>query len=275
MKTKNKLNLSLLILVVSLVSILQVVSALTLASPADSSTISGTTIINATAPAGEEIVNCTFYVKSASTANSTWTSLGTFNNDTTINVNGTFSSAILEDSNDYQFNATCRNQSNNISDVVGGANVVVNNTVPTTPSSLSPSADSTDNDGSISFSATVTGSETTGCTLYFSGIHPGNPSYTMTHTGNTCTYSLTSVPEQSYDWYVRASDGTDTTDSSTQTFNVDVPSAATRYSSEVEEAREQFFAAASESEGWDKNTTTVVIVILVVLGIGYWMSKKK
>lgn len=223
---KQKRILGLLFLGVFLFSIFSI-SAL-LISPANGGTVSGTYILNATNSSLPNLVNCTFYAKSSLTANSSWTSLGTATNESAnaLKVNRTFASTILEDANNYFFNATCYNSSSSSTSVATTETIIVDNTIPQTPSSLSPSANSVDTDGSISFSGTVTGVNTTSCTLYFSNTNPGSTSYAMTHTGNTCTYSLTAVPDQSYDYYIRASDETNTSDSSTIRFNVNEKSSS-------------------------------------------------
>ena len=142
------------------------------------------------------------------------------------NVTFDFVSTIVEDGTDYTMIFDIWNGSSGATGF-GHVNksvsiVRVDNTVPTAASSLTPTSDT---DGDVTFSSTVTGRETTACTLYFvtsAGPSPGASSYTMTHSGDTCSHALTSVPEQSYIWYVQASDGTNTTNSAQQTTNVDI-----------------------------------------------------
>lgn len=260
---KNKINLVLVLAIFSVLSVMSVNATISLVSPANSATVSGTYILNATnvTTTFDQIANCTFYAKSSLTANSSWTSLGTFNNDSLISVNGTFDSTILEDANNYIFNATCRNSSNSVQSIASTATIIVDNTDPTTPSALSPTSDT---DGTVSFSATVTGRETTSCTLYFSGINPGNPSYAMTHSGDTCTYTDLSMPEQTYQYYVRASDETNTTDSATTTLDVDVHTSAGAGTVAQQQATTEQIIAQEQAE---QQRNTILIIIGVIVGL--------
>lgn len=199
-------------------------ATLTLNTPSASSTLSGTgLLLNATLSANTEgYVNTTFYAKSASTANSTFTKVGFAVNNSLVSFNTTFNSAIIEDASNYIFKATANNGTDTL-DSAEVSGIVIDNTVPTAPSSLSPSTTQTSD--SFTISATVTGSETTACTLNFDGNNPGSSSYTMTHSGNSCSYSISGVAEQTYNYYVTASDGLNSTQSTTQTFEVDVSNA--------------------------------------------------
>ena len=61
--------------------------------------------------------------------------------------------------------------------------------------------------------------------MIFTGNNPGTTSYTMTHATTTCskTYSRNYVAEGVYTYTIRASDGTNTTDSAATTFTIDTP----------------------------------------------------
>jgi hypothetical protein len=193
-------------------------ATVTLVTPATSGTVtSNTTTMNATNSSSFGYpVNCTFWAQSTSTANSSYVAVGTFTNYTAgaLFINGTLNSTYLEDSNDYQFKASCWNISGvtqeNSSATTG---ITVENTVPTAPTAT-PADKSTDTDGSITFTGTVVGRETTGCTLFFTDKNPGSKSYSMTHSGSSCTYALTGIPEQTYSWIIQASDGTNNTNMS-------------------------------------------------------------
>jgi hypothetical protein len=159
------------ILLFTTILMIAMASATTLIAPANGATLTGTAILNATnatATSFPLIANCTFYAKSASTANSSWTNLGTFINNTDTVVNGTFNSAILEDSNDYIFNASCLNLSGTRSEAVSTATVIIQNTVPTAPSARTPATNTVITSATTqAFSSTVTDSRTTGCTCTF------------------------------------------------------------------------------------------------------------
>lgn len=223
---KNKtISLAILALFAIMFTFSFVSGAVTFVSPTASSVQSQTSTLNVT---GVALDNCTFYAYSSSTANSTWSAItAVVKNESgdKVAVASTFNSTGLEDSNDYYFNATCRNSSNDIH--VGTVSTVsINNTTPGTPSSLIPSASTIYANGSVYFSATVTDGRTTGCTLNFDGKNPGASSYTMTYSTTSCTHSLTNVPEESYTYYIRASDGTEKADSTYTTFSVDSKTSA-------------------------------------------------
>ncbi len=190
--------------------------------------VSGTTyLLNATVPSSANVLNCTFYAKSTSTANSSYGLLNasiTNTSEAQTEFTTNWDTASVEDSNDYSFNVTCYNATDNGIDT--NTEIEIDNAVPTAPSSPAPADKSTNTNGSQAFSVTVTGSETTGCTLYFSGTHPGSSSYAMTHSGNTCTKSAITFPEYTYYWYVTATDGTNTTNSATYRVGVDISHSA-------------------------------------------------
>jgi thiol:disulfide interchange protein len=214
MRNKQMYAISLSIVIALILAISFISGAVTIVTPGAGATITGTSAINVT---GVQILNCTFYMKSASTANSSWTYVGYAISDTSANstINATFPSASLEDSNDYVFNASCANDT--LVQQATRTGLTIGNTNPTAPSTLTPTS-STSN--SVSFSSAVVARTTTGCTLTFEGTNPGFASYTMTHSGSTCTYSGLNMPDQSYRWYVVASDGTNTATSSLQTTSV-------------------------------------------------------
>jgi hypothetical protein len=167
--------------------------------------------------------NCTFYVKSSSTGNNSWVNIGTAVNQTEA-ANYTslsWDSRVVEDASNYVFNATCFPDNEtadiNYSELVSG--VGIDNTVPTAPSSLTSG---TTDDTTPAITATVNDASTNqDCTLFFNGRNPGATSYTMTYSGSTCTTSDISLPDETYEYYVRASDGTNTTDSGVSRITID------------------------------------------------------
>lgn len=234
--------------------------------PAASSTVSGTIGLNATITNPDSNFSCGFYAKSSLTANDTWSLLATIANATDITANTTYDTIGLEDANNYIFNATCYNDTTTWADDTNIA-IVIDNTVPQTPSSLSPATDSVDKDGSVTFSSTVTGENTTSCTLYFSEGNPGASSYAMTHTSNTCSYSLTNIPEQTYKWYVIASDETNSSSASAiNRINVDIQTSAGK----------AVLLAQAEREGLVKRTGLKTFAIVngfnkTIAGIPIWI----
>lgn len=262
MRMNNKKLLIPLFLFGVICSLYLASATLTVVRPGTSATAVGTYALNVSGM--NNILNCTWYVGSTSTANSSWTQVAFYKNTTggaTSAYNATaFVSTIIEDSTDYVFNATCTNTTN-VKDSGTVTGITVDNTVPVAPTSLSPTSDT---DGSISFSATVTGARTTGCTLIFPDINPGSPTYTMTHSGGTCTYSLSGVAEQTYQYVVRASDGTNTTDSSTVYLLVD--------EGDNVHGSGQVVGGAGTAP-MQKILPIVIIIVLVLLGVKY--AKKR
>ena len=264
----KKINLVTILAILSILSIMSVSATTTLVTPAASSTVCLNNAVNiSTGAHGGVDFNCTLYAKSSLTANSSW---GTIKYEiVNTSANNAYLAAVnfsgIEDANNYILNATCKNITGVLE--VGDTNtgIIADCTVPTAPSSLSPTSDT---DGTVDFSATVTGKETTSCILYFVSTNPGATSYTMTHSGNTCTYLSLSMPEQSYQYYVTASDETNTTDSSTTTLDVDIKTSAGKTA----------IIKQAEKEGKVKITGAKTFTIIdkngfnsAILGIPLWL----
>ncbi len=207
------------------IMILSIVSASTVTIvPASGATLTGTKVLNGslvgyTFLPSVTFVNVSWYAKSASTANSSWVLLNASQavDLSVTNFTGTtFNSLVLEDSNDYIFNITYSNTTVFFGDAVS-TGVIVQNSVPIAPLSITPTSD---DDGAFTISSTVAGLNTTGCTLTFDGANPGSGSYAMTHSGNTCTQAFTGVPDLIYKFRITASDGTDTANSVLSTLTV-------------------------------------------------------
>lgn len=207
-----------MLLVVPSVSASGLVNAnVTLVAPASSATLSQVVVLNASIPENAEGYNRTYFLaSSASTANSTAVIIAQATNTTLTAFNTTYNTTGLEDASNYVFQVILTNGTTNIT--ASTTSVVIDNTNPATPSSLSPTATQTSN--SVTFSGTVGASTTTACTLNFIGINPGASSYTMTHTGSSCSADLTNVADQTYVYTITASDGSDTTTSSSASVEI-------------------------------------------------------
>jgi len=275
-----KANLFVLLLVVVLaLSIVPAMGAVVFVNPTSSSTISGTSkVLNVT---GTALKNCTFYAKSASTANSTWSTLGTFKNFTGVDgsVNGTFNTNSLEDATNYYLNATCWNATSNLHDGTISS-VLVDNKDPTAPTSPSPASGTRDTDGSVTFSATVTDRETTECTLYFTGTNPGDSSYSMTYSTTSCSKTITAMPEQSYDWYVQASDGTNTTNSATTTSIVDINTGGAKggalwlLDQQEKSGEGQTLSLTGDGTSGQNNFAIVLVIIAVIIIVAIVIKRR-
>jgi hypothetical protein len=253
-----------LLLGVALLSVANAEGSVTVVAP--SGTVAGTAVLNAT---GTSILNCTFYAKSASTANSTWTAIGTFVNGTSLGVNGTYATGGLEDSNDYIFNATCRNSTNSIHDGVSSA-VTIDNTVPQAPNSLSPATNTlVTSAGAQTFTTTVVDRNTTGCTYVIGrgGITAGDAtSGTATYATTSCSFTKTFSTQTDnglWYWKVTATDGTNTTGSTINTMNVQIAPAGG--------------SLPGDGGDTDGTSTPVIWYIVIAVGIGlivWWIIKK-
>jgi hypothetical protein len=283
---KTKLNLAMTILVLTLLSfgfVSGAVSSTTLVTPASSGTVTGTAYkLNATITDVVGNFSCTFYAKSSSTANSSWVTIaGPVSNNTadgySTGLNITFSSAGLEDSNDYTFNASC---SNNTGIWTGGTNtgITVNNGVPTAPT-LSPASDTLITSGqTYTFTGTVTNRETTSCT-YTIGRGGVSTSSQETTTGTgaysatTCTFSkVFTDQDDNGDWFwkITASDGSDTTDSAINVLQVQIAPV----SGNLAVAQQNQQTSGTELVGSQTQTSYAwvwVLLIILVIVVVVWL----
>lgn len=224
-------------------------------------------------------VSCAFFGSSPSTANSSTSLISNVTNsssDTGAYVNYTLASSdVLEDSNDYTISVTCYNTSDGFS-VTGASSVTVDRSTPSAPTADDSADSEFDAGDSSTITYTVTGTDTTGCTIFFgsAGQSPrfyGSNTYAMAHSGNTCTYDVSELnpADGIYDVYVEASDGTDTATSSMINFYVNSFSddmSGSEYISEVSKAvvkNKQF-----------KDIGTIVIIVVLLFG-GAKMLKNK
>lgn len=272
-------NISILLIVITVLtfSVMSVMASLSFVRPPASGVVQGQYVLNVSESA-QYLRNCSFYALSPSTANSSWTYLGIYVNNISINIthlNGTFSSGILEDSNDYTFNASCYNNSGYFYGVTR-ASITVDNSIPDTPT-LTPATGTRDTDGSVTFTGAVNGSETTGCILYFDGTNPGSSSYTMSHSGNSCTYTISAVPEQSYKGYVTASDGTNTSTSSTNTVISDLNTGGAKGGAlwylDQQSGGQTLSVASTETE--TNKTAIIIVIILVIIAVAVVINKRR
>lgn len=199
----------------------------------DGTTIIGISSFNATitgVTAGDyNATTPVLYGKCTNTANSSYTVLinstdtAIWSNGTDatggLTLNTTYNSVGMEDDTSCTFymvisnyTNSSQNQGNNEVTCTATSTSVIDNTKPDTPSSLSPADKAESTTDNTTLSATVNGTETTGCTLVF-----GRSNYSMTHSGSSCTYSMSNIGAGDYQWYVVASDGTNVTRSSTYT----------------------------------------------------------
>ena len=200
--------------------------------------------------------NTLLLVRNGNDANVTSSNSGiTYNISIAINHSAVF----VEDGNDYNltivlFNVT---KTTNVSRLI-----TIDHGAPLAATSLLPASDT---DGTVNFSATVTGSNATRCYLNFTNTNPGSISYLMINdsTTDSCSISIANIPEQSYGWFITTSDGTNATRSALQTTNVDTTSGGARGAQYLLEEEET--GTLGKVLGGDKPNTTAVIVIVIII----------
>lgn len=195
---------------------LGVVSATNVTLPSSSSIIGGIVSLNATLNT-TSWYNITYQIQSGGlTANTSWANICV---NLTVNSSAcSFDTSVVEDGTDYSIRAYQDSATANIEQT--SSSLRVDNTVPTAPTDLTSASQTS---SSFTLSSTVTGSRTTSCTMAWSGSSPlGGSVPSGTHSGNTCSFSITSANEGDYGYTVTASDGTNTTTSSITYFNIEL-----------------------------------------------------
>ena len=229
MKNQKIFATSLLILSFLLFSMVMVSAVPTLVAPATDGTLTGASaVLNVSNGTLIEMLNCTWYASSVSTANSSAVSIGAQTNESAsaLSINMTFDSTILEDASDYVIYAQCFNATSDET-TASATGVIIDNTSPTAPV-LTPADQTTKTTtGAQTFTGTVVDATTTACTytIYRGGSSSDGDAGTASYSGTTCTFSKTfSTTADNGLWYatMTASDGKDTA-SITNKLNVNLP----------------------------------------------------
>lgn len=244
-----------------------------LVSPATEGTLTGATaVLNVTNGTLTEMLNCTWYASSPSTANSTAVSIGAQTNESASadHINMTFDSSILEDSDDYTIYAQCFNATSNET-TASATGVTIDNTIPQAPT-LSPSNfASRTTSGTQTFTGTVVNENTTSCTytIYRAGSSSDGVSGSGTYSGTSCTFAKTfstTADNGVWWWTITASDGTNTTSSSTYKYNVNLVGAGGGLA-----------PLSISGDGQERNGSWIlwVIIILGISALIWKFSKSK
>lgn len=233
----------------------------TFVTPGASASISGSSyVVNVTSNLAA-FQNCSITASSVLTGDSlaaTW-----LYNSTTTNANATIDTTALEDANDWIFAGTCYNSTGTSEAITSRTGITVDNTVPTTPTSLTPTT-STDK-SSISISSTVTGSRTTSCTVTLSSTYHTETN-TMTHSGNTCSATVDLPGSGDYSYTVTASDETNTSTSAAQSLKVE------------ETGGNAAVLFADQNKTSSKSGASTIVILAILVFVGYqagWFGKKK
>lgn len=264
-------------------------SAVTIDLPTANTALVGNTTFNISITAAEGfttgVYNCSILSASASTANSTLTSLGSQSNssanDTVINISIDLHNDILEDSNDYEFLARCYNLTAHLD----SANVTytIDNGVPTAPSGLFPTTGTTITSARTqTFYSTVVDENTTSCTytIYRDGSASDSDSSSGSATYSATNCSATKVFTDSTEngkYYVvfTASDGTNTTASSSVTFNVGMSGNTGGLPQGTYKTADGRTLSVAQDGKISGKTWGWIIGIVVALGLIYLLSIKK
>lgn len=138
------------------------------------------------------------------------------NNDTGAadEANVTISTTGMNDAGDWIFAAVCYNTTvTEMETCTERSGITVDNTVPVI-TTLSPS-DALKQNTKRDTIFSMTCSDATAATLYIEGI-----SYTMTESSDSCSYTINWLQDGIHSWYMKATDGRNTTTSSTYTLEV-------------------------------------------------------
>ena len=268
-----KANKTLFVFLLASVFLLTMVSAVpVLVAPATGGTLTGASaVLNATNGTVTEMLNCTWYASSASTANSSAVSIGAQTNESAsaTNINMTFDSTILEDSNDYVVYATCFNSTGSET-TTSATGVIISNTNPTAPT-LTPADQTTVTaTGTQTFTGVVVDATTTGCTytIYRGGSPSDGDSGTAVYSTTSCTASKAfSTTADNGVWWVTmtATDGTNTA-STTNKINVNLPGLG---------GGSLPLDTTGSGDGYGDNTIVWIIGIVAILAVvGFFVMKK-
>lgn len=292
MKYSNIFLLSLILvmtLVMTLSTVMAAAATVAITTPTSGTVLKNGTSVNATMSgwtgAGSKATNCSLWMWSTATANNTVTSGILSNrtkNTTSVSWNQSinFPGKVWEDGSTYNLRLSCQNATSNVNstDITG---LIIDYETPDAPTGLIPANKSTNTTGSITFTATVNGSETTACNFYFvstSGKTIGAAT-SMTHSGNTCTVTKSAIPEQTYYWFVQADDARNYTNSSTNIVSVELSSSSGKSAilaraSGVKAEGGSAFSVAGGTIG-DTNIPWAVPIVIGIVGLAVWGFKKK
>ena len=241
----------------------------------------------------QQVSNCTVFLRSASTANSSDISLGdvtgvpgfTIYNDTgNQTAFGSLVSSIFldpfEDASDYVASATCRWENNTQINSSGVTGITIDYTSPDLPaiSGLSPVDKEERRTNDVKFSASINDTSTTECLVNLIGV--GTKSRTIGATETTCEITFEDIPEKTYEWYYMSSDGRNNTATGTRILTIggsnkpsQLGTLIIQNSEEWKEQNKKQFLTIGKTEG-SKKTPTLSFASDVWGGItgGWWIA---
>jgi len=180
----------------------------TIVSPLSSGRMDTTTYNFNVSVSDDNVTNCTVTGSSSKNGGS-WT-IYVYNATDGKSANATIDTTAQNDSNDWTFTAVCVNSTpSTIATSAAVSSVIVDNTIPSIRLNA-PTDNSEDSDGLITFN--VTCGNATSATLKIGSAD----AQSMTRSGLIC-YNTMEISLGKYQWTVDATDGTNTTTSSTWT----------------------------------------------------------
>lgn len=192
--------------------------AATVNTPGASAVITGSYVLNATIDAppigqGHWATSCLITASSSLSANLSDTIVNLTNTTTNqTEWNATFVSSTFEDASDYTFLWTCLNTTHQLSANTSRSGITIDNTVPAMATGLTSGTQTSDD---VTVSATVTDAQTTGCSIEWEGTNSITPLYPSgtagTYSGSSCSVSFSNLPDNTYSYRIRTTDGRDTT----------------------------------------------------------------
>ena len=276
----TKILVTLLFSIILLASVISAANV-TITTPAASATIKGVTNITVSIDTSKlnAVRNCSIFASSSLTANSSLVNISLIVNTSanSSTLTGNIASTVVEDANNYVLQAFCKNETgfmgSNSSQITG---IIFDNTNPTTPSSLSPAASSSDTDGTINFTATVDDASTTSCILFFPKANPGAQSYAMSYNTNICYYNLASISQETYDYRIQASDESNLSNSTQTTFDVRIQGSSNYLynSQQAQDEAKSNQRALAIADGGSGGTVWWILGVLALLGFLYWIFKR-
>jgi len=180
----------------------------------------------------DSLVNMTYITlrfSASDTANSTSINLINITNTTATNfdfgyANFTFgNNIVLEDTAIGSVTGVSTGLLGGGSVALSATTVNIDRTKPTAPTTSHSANTEFDDVTTKTITYTVTGTATTSCRIAFGKTtFSGTNTFAMTHSGDTCTYTVTkaTIPDDTYKTFVQASDGTNTSISAGRDFKI-------------------------------------------------------
>lgn len=216
---------------------------------------------------GGSTANNTLYLVNGSAVEGVLNVMLNYTNNATISMNSSW----FEDGTDYTLILNLFNGSDYVNKTITPSRL--DNTIPQAPSSMTPLDLATLTTASTqTFTSTVVNANTTSCTytLYRAGSPSDGNSGSGTYSGSTCSFTKDfSSSADNGVWYstITASDGTNTTASSTNKLTVNIPGLGGRTP-----APEGILSGdTGKTIGW---IVAVIVVLGLIVGIVVVVNKK-